>query len=250
MTTIYVDGACKGNHLPGKLRSAGAGVYVDRERDSAPRALPVSKKDAANCDPLLQPNAPLSRFAWRSLPSLAQQEASGQSGVPVTNNRAELIATLMALEIVQKFGARLDAPITIVTDSELLFNAVTKWLPGWRRNNFCKRDGKPVANQLLVRALDELLEATRSYAIAWRHMNSHRREPENRASAAWRAWHGNGAADRLANWACTKALSTATVRGAPRHRSRVAAPGRRAPVGARKRKPRTSLRRILSRLKL
>jgi len=255
MTTIYVDGACKGNHLPGKLRTAGAGAYIDFLSDSTPVPLPADKTQTANTDPLKNSGTPESRFAWRKLPSMAQQEAAtGQPGKAVTNNRAELVGVIMALDIVGLHGAQFAQPLTIVTDSELLYNAVTKWMPGWRRRNYRKKDGKPVANAMLVRQLDELLQKTKHHNIEWLHMRSHRQEPDDRNSAEWRAWHGNDVADQLANWASGKTSADGVLGKKKKIRKRKpkrAAPSRNkdAPRGPRKQK-KLSIRRRLQQMKL
>lgn len=247
MTTLYVDGACKNNHLPGPLRSAGAGVYIDFESDAEPARLPALKTETENADPLIHGPGLYSRFAWRRLPSLAEQQNKGQgSGVAVSNNQAELIGVIMALEIVDVHGDKLPKPIRIINDSELVFNSVTKWMPGWRKRNYRKADGKPVANEMLVRSLDELLQRTKDDKVEWRHMNSHRSEPVDRSTAEWRAWHGNDVADRLANWACGKGAPSASKKPKKVRKSKIVGGStvrrRYPPKGMRKAKPK-SLRR-------
>ncbi|MCZ7671921.1 MAG: ribonuclease HI [Chloroflexi bacterium] len=46
----------------------------------------------------------------------------------------------------------------------LRLSRVTKWIQGWRRRRWLKRDGKPVANADLWQALDQLMD---QYAIHW-----------------------------------------------------------------------------------
>lgn len=250
MTTLYVDGACKNNHLPGPLRSAGAGVYIDFESDAEPARLPALKTETENADPRIHGPGLYSRFAWRKLPSLAEQQKKGQGvGVAVSNNQAELMGVIMALELVDVHGDKLAKPIRIINDSELVFNSITKWMPGWRKRNYRKANGEPVANEMLVRSLDALLGRTKDDKIEWQHMNSHRSEPRDRSSAEWRAWHGNDVADRLANWACGVDGAT-TAKKVKRARKRQLAPRRKnAPKGKRKQKP-VSVRRLLSKLNL
>jgi len=191
MTTLYVDGACKNNHKRTALRAAGIGVYVDVVREREPRALPAAPTDEQNA--ILYRGQ---RFAWHRLRATDTQ--------PVTNNRAELKAVCVALRLLLEGQVPCDdEPITIVNDSQLVHNTIIKWLPGWRRCQYRKADGQPVANGDLVRELDTLLQRAHHLRIEWRHVNSHRAEPADRASAAWRDWHGNDVADRLANLAST-----------------------------------------------
>lgn len=37
--------------------------------------------------------------------------------------------------------------LCIYTDSKFLINAMTKWMDVWRNNDWCKKDGSPLANQ-------------------------------------------------------------------------------------------------------
>jgi ribonuclease HI len=209
MTTLYIDGACKNNHLPAERRAAGAGVYVDFASDAAPAALDSLGGTADATAPA--PRLP--RFTWRPLRS------ASAASEPLTNNRAELLAAIVALELLLAHDqTRLARPIVVVNDSQLVHRSITEWLPGWRRRQYKKRDGAPVANLDLVRRLDALVQSAAPLRIEWRHMNSHCAEPADKSGAAWRAWHGNEVADRLANRACAQQIA------ARRHSMRHAAP--------------------------
>jgi ribonuclease HI len=62
-----------------------------------------------------------------------------------TNQRGELLALLKALSIVWKNDY---SDVTIVTDSEYIFNAMTKqWYKNWIANDWLTRDGNPVKNR-------------------------------------------------------------------------------------------------------
>ncbi|WUS95549.1 ribonuclease HI [Streptomyces sp. NBC_00708] len=69
-----------------------------------------------------------------------------------TNNVAELTALQELLESVGPAVA-----LEVRMDSQYAMNAVTKWLPGWKRNGWKTSAGKPVANRELVTRIDELL---------------------------------------------------------------------------------------------
>ena len=79
-----------------------------------------------------------------------------------TNNMGELKAVL------ELFRATAGAPddLRVLCDSQYVINAVTKWMPGWKRKGWRKADGKPVMNVDLLRELDEAL-AGRQYRFEW-----------------------------------------------------------------------------------
>ncbi len=82
-----------------------------------------------------------------------------------TNNVAELTALERLLSSVDP-----GVPLEVRMDSQYAMNAVTKWLPGWKRKGWKTTAGKPVANQELVVRIDELL-AGRS--VEFRYVPAH-----------------------------------------------------------------------------
>lgn len=97
---------------------------------------------------------------------------------PTTNNRMEMTAAIEALKATN--GA-----IRLHTDSQYLKNGITVWIAGWKRNGWRTSDRKPVKNQDLWMALDEL---ARTRKIEWRWVKGHAGHPENeRADALARA---------------------------------------------------------------
>src|SRR6058998_129233 len=65
-------------------------------------------------------------------------ELSG--GAPdTTNNRMELTAALEGLRSLPD-----GATACVVTDSQLMLNSMTSWLPGWKRKGWRTAAGKPV----------------------------------------------------------------------------------------------------------
>jgi len=72
-----------------------------------------------------------------------------------TNNRMELQAVISGLEALKK-----RSDVEIITDSEYVAKGCREWLPGWKRNNWRRREGKqlkPLKNEEHWRKLDELL---------------------------------------------------------------------------------------------
>ncbi len=84
---------------------------------------------------------------------------SSGSAVATTNNRMEITAVIEGLLLLPP-----NSPVQIFTTSDYLFQGITKWIYGWRKRNWQKRDGKPVANADLWQALDQLSE---QYPIHW-----------------------------------------------------------------------------------
>lgn len=74
-----------------------------------------------------------------------------------TNNMGELTAVL---DLLQQ-SAHLDDELLVYCDSTYVINSITKWMPGWKRKNWRKGDGKPVQNVEIMKALDAALQGRR-----------------------------------------------------------------------------------------
>jgi ribonuclease HI len=83
-----------------------------------------------------------------------------------TNNRMELSAALEGLRSLPD-GSR----VVVVTDSQLMLNSMTQWLPGWKRKGWKTAAGKPVKNQDLLTALDA--EVQRHANVRWHWVRGH-----------------------------------------------------------------------------
>lgn len=146
---IYTDGSCKNNGK--KNASGGIGIYFSRDNDK---------------------NLSL------SLPGDLQ-----------TNNRAELFAILVALQIIQD---NYDEPIVICTDSKYSINSLTLWMKKWKTNHWMSANKKPVLNKDLLLQINDILE--KHINITFRHIIAHtdNNDPDS---------IGNREADRLATLA-------------------------------------------------
>ncbi|MEW1612881.1 MULTISPECIES: ribonuclease H [unclassified Streptomyces] len=82
-----------------------------------------------------------------------------------TNNVAELTALAELLESTDPAVG-----VEVRMDSQYAMNAVTKWLPGWKRNGWKTSAGKPVANRELVTRIDALLAAR---TVTFRYVPAH-----------------------------------------------------------------------------
>lgn len=109
-----------------------------------------------------------------------------------TNNRAEYTAFIRALEQCDKEDPSFGKTVYIFTDSELLYNTVTKWIKGWKVNGWKKSDGKPILNLDLLVIIDKLI-TKRTVKCQWVRAHTDRTD--------WKSiW--NAKADERANEAC------------------------------------------------
>ena len=108
-----------------------------------------------------------------------------------TNNRAEYTAIIHAINQADVLDPEHNKTLIIYTDSMLLVNSMTKWLPNWKRSNYMKHDGKPVLNQDLIKTIDQL---SKTRKIAYRHVRAHTN------ASTWEAKY-NAIADNLARQA-------------------------------------------------
>jgi ribonuclease HI len=80
--------------------------------------------------------------------------SGGQSST--TNNQMELQAVISGLEALTR-----PSRVEVVTDSEYVAKGCTQWMPGWKADNWRRREGKqlkPVKNEDYWRKLDNLLQ--------------------------------------------------------------------------------------------
>ena len=82
-----------------------------------------------------------------------------------TNNRMEMTAVRHALDWMQP-----GEPFVLHTDSRLIIDSFTKWLPGWQRRNWRKGDGKPVLNRDLW---EQILIACQGKSLRWNWVRGH-----------------------------------------------------------------------------
>lgn len=80
-----------------------------------------------------------------------------------TNNQGELMAVIDLFESTAHLGGE---DLRVLCDSQYVINAVTKWMPGWKRKGWRKADGSPVLNLDLLQRLDAAI-AGRRYAFEW-----------------------------------------------------------------------------------
>lgn len=143
LVVVYTDGACSSNGKKGA--KGGVGVYF-------------GENDPRNYSGPLE-------------------------GEEQTNNRAEIMAAIIALQRVH-----IEDDVEIVTDSNYLKKAVTEWMDSWEKKGWKRSNKKPVKNLDLFMLLNSYIQKKR----------------ENNAKVKW-TWTkghsdniGNQKADKLA----------------------------------------------------
>lgn len=138
-----------------------------------------------------------------------------------TNNVAELTALLELLRSTDPA-----VPVEVRMDSQYAMNAVTKWLPGWKRNGWKTSAGKPVANRELVVGIDELLSGR---SVSFRYVPAHQVDGDPL----------NALADQAASEVAVSQRAAGTAHGAadmpvpaPARSTKGRAPGARAEGGS------------------
>jgi ribonuclease HI len=81
-----------------------------------------------------------------------------------TNNRMELSATIGALKIVG------EGKIILHTDSSYVINGITKWIWGWKKNNWITSTKTEVINRDLWEELSNLVTGKK---IEWKYVGGH-----------------------------------------------------------------------------
>ncbi|XP_058059676.1 ribonuclease H1 [Anopheles bellator] len=86
-----------------------------------------------------------------------------------TNNCGEIQAASMAVRLARWNGIR---KLVINTDSQFLINAITQWLPGWKRRNWTLASGGPVKNKTDFVELERELSSG-DIVVKWNHVDAH-----------------------------------------------------------------------------
>ena len=105
---------------------------------------------------------------------IANDEARQLSGGEkiTTNNRMEITAVLEGLR-----ALKYPCSVTVTTDSQYVYNSVTKgWAEGWRKNGWIKKDKKPALNADLW---EELLNEIAKHEVNFIWIKGHNGHSEN-----------------------------------------------------------------------
>jgi ribonuclease HI len=96
------------------------------------------------------------------------------------------MALIEAQTIADVIDPKQEKPLYVYTDSELLINSITKWLSGWKKNDWKKSNRKPVLNQDLLKKID-----SNPRPLIFKHVRAHTGRKD------WESIYNNEA-DRLA----------------------------------------------------
>jgi ribonuclease HI len=99
-----------------------------------------------------------------------EKELSGGERL-TTNNRMELMAAIKGLESLKRPSA-----VMLFTDSRYVMDGLNQWLPRWKANGWKTADKKPVKNEDLWKALDEVAQL---HKVEWRWVRGHDGHVEN-----------------------------------------------------------------------
>ncbi len=97
---------------------------------------------------------------WGAILELPGKTVQSSGSDPkTTNNRMELVAVIEGIRMLPK-----NSPVFIHTTSDYVFTGATRWIRGWRKREWQKKDGKPISNLDLWQELDRLMA---NYQIRW-----------------------------------------------------------------------------------
>lgn len=105
-----------------------------------------------------------------------------------SNNTAEYLAVINAFQQADLMDPQRLLGLVVFTDSQLLINSLTQWLPAWRKNDWKKKDNSPVQN---VDLLKQLHTHMLTRPIQLKHVRAHTN------GTSWEAIH-NDIVDKMA----------------------------------------------------
>ena len=117
-----------------------------------------------------------------------------------TNQVAEILAIIMAIETIIKTELLNKRKIVIYSDSMYCINIITKWAKNWEKNDWKKSNNKKVENLQLVKKMYYL---AKNLNVRMVHVKAHKSEP-SKDSKEYFTWYGNMMADKLATKASSK----------------------------------------------
>lgn len=132
--------------------------------------------------------------AFRREDNLGEDISQPLRDDPQTNQRAELMAILAALQRLDNHRVPASTPVTIYTDSSYSINCICKWRASWEKNGWLTAKKEPVKNCDLIVPISKLYDK-RAPALRLQWVKGHSTN------------EGNNRADLLA----TKAAATAAA---------------------------------------
>ncbi len=88
-----------------------------------------------------------------------------------TNNRMELLATIMALEALKR-----PCTVRITTDSQYVQKGISEWIHAWIKKDWKGTNKKPIKN---IDLWQRLYQATQRHQVKWCWVKGHNGHVEN-----------------------------------------------------------------------
>ena len=121
----------------------------------------------------------------------------------VTNQKMELMASIVAIKRCITDNKNSLWQLTIYTDSMYVINCMTKWASKWILFDWTRYNGKKEMEITNLKLIKQLYKLSKLYPVSYSHVRSHQKEPTDKNSSKWQHWQGNKIADELANKAMT-----------------------------------------------
>ena len=113
---------------------------------------------------------------WGAVVSIVRPDESrvvelGGAEANTTNNRMELTAAVETLRHLTAYKLLSGAcELNLYTDSRYLIHGVTRWMEGWKNQNWRTARKQPVERSDLWKELDRLLDQC---SVSWHHVRGH-----------------------------------------------------------------------------
>ncbi|KAG4079941.1 hypothetical protein HA402_006253 [Bradysia odoriphaga] len=83
-----------------------------------------------------------------------------------SKNAAEVQAATWAINAAASMDIN---QLRVITDSKFLISSVCEWMPQWKRNGWCRKNGTRLANEKDFRFLDRALQRNYDMEIEFEH---------------------------------------------------------------------------------
>ncbi len=135
-------------------------------------------------DGACQPNPGKGGWAFICCPKTHPKQRESRSGYAptATNNRMEMTAVLKGLKHVVRLSnnSGVCPQVVLYADSKYILQAIESWMKNWSKNDWKRKDNKPVLNADLWKQIHKLLhEEKRISVVSCVHVKGHSGHPEN-----------------------------------------------------------------------
>lgn len=128
-------------------------------------------------DGACQPNPGKGGWAFILYPKTHPKERVVRSGyeAKATNNRMEMTAVLEGLKYIAK-SFNNSPEVILFADSKYILQAISSWMKTWVKNDWKRKDKKPVLNADIWKEIHAL---SKNIPITCVHIKGHSGHPEN-----------------------------------------------------------------------